>query len=146
MKVILLKDVKGTGKKDDIVEASDGFATNFLLKKGLAVPASKQAVNENVQKKEAAAFHKEEQRKADKELGDKLKGQSVVVKVKSGENGKIFGSITNKEIAEQLKTMGYDIEKKKIIVPAPIKNTGVYDISVRISAEVTTNIKVEIVK
>ena len=91
MKVILLKDVKGTGKKDDIVEASDGFATNFLFKKGLAVPASKQAVNENVQKKEAAAFHKEEQRKADKELGDKLKGQSVVVKVKSGENGKIFG-------------------------------------------------------
>ena len=146
MKVILLKDVKGTGKKDDIVEASDGFATNFLLKKGLAVPASKQAVNENVQKKEAAAFHKEEQRKADKELGDKLKGQSVVVKVKSGENGKIFGSITNKEIAEQLKTMGYEIKKKKIIVPAPIKNTGVYDISVRISAEVTTNIKVEIVK
>lgn len=146
MKVILLKDVKGTGKKDDVVEASDGFATNFLIKKGFAIPASKQAVNENAQKKESAKFHAEEQKKADRALGEALKGKQVVVKVKSGENGKIFGSITNKEIAEQLKAMGFDVEKKKIIVTSPIKNTGVYDIPVRISAEVTTSIKVEIVK
>lgn len=146
MKVILLKDVKGTGKKDDIVEASDGFANNFLIKKGLAVPASKQAMTENAQKKQSEAFHLAEQKKAEKALGEKIDGQKITLTVRSGENGKIFGSVTSKEIAERLGELGIELDKKKILLDAPIKNTGTYDIGIRISAEVSVKIKLEIVK
>ena len=146
MKVILLKDVKGTGKKDDIVEASDGFANNFLIKKGLAVPASKQAMTENAQKKQSDAFHLAEQKKAEKALGEKIDGQKITLTVRSGENGKIFGSVTSKEIAERLGELGIELDKKKILLDAPIKNTGTYDIGIRISAEVSVKIKLEIVK
>lgn len=142
MKVVLLKDVKGSGKAGDIIEAKDGFAQNFLIKKGLAKPADAQAVTENRLKKESEAFHRAEELKRNKELRDKLNGKEITIQAKSGESGKFFGSITNKEIAEKLEELGFSIDKKKIILDGNIKTTGVYTVSVRISAEQTAKIKV----
>ena len=144
MKVVLLKDVKGSGKAGDIIEAKDGFAQNFLIKKGLAKVADASAINENNNKKVADAFHKQETLKANKALRESLEGKVVEITAKSGENGKFFGSITNKEIADKLMEMGYDIDKKKIVLPANIKAVGSYSVSIRISAEETAKITVNV--
>ena len=144
MKVVLLKDVKGSGKAGDIIEAKDGFAQNFLIKKGLAKPADAQALNENKQQKEAQAFHKQELLKANKELREKLDGIKVEIKVKTGANGKFFGSVTNKEVSEKLLALGFDIDKKKIILSSTIKNAGTYPTTIKISPEESAKIFVEI--
>ena len=144
MKVVLLKDVKGSGKAGDIIEAKDGFAQNFLIKKGLAKVADNSALNENKAQKQAQEFHRQEQLKANKELRDKLHGTKVSIVAKSGANGKFFGSITNKEIADKLNDLGFDIDKKKIVLPSPIKATGNYGVNVKISPEETAKILVEI--
>ena len=145
MKVVLLKDVKGSGKAGDIIEAKDGFAQNFLIKKGLAKPADSQALNENKAQKAAAEFHKQETLKANKALREKLDGTEVTVQVKSGAGGKFFGSVTNKEIADKLLELGFDIDKKKIILQANIKTAGVYPVTVKISPEETAKINVNII-
>lgn len=145
MKVVLLKDVKGSGKAGDIIEAKDGFAQNFLIKKGLAKPADAQALNENKQQKEAQAFHRQETLKANKELREKLDGIKVDIKVKTGANGKFFGSVTNKEVADKLFELGFDIDKKKIIISSSIKSAGVYPATIKISPEESAKISVEII-
>ncbi len=145
MKVVLLKDVKGSGKAGDIIEAKDGFAQNFLIKKGLAKPADNQALNENRAQKQAQEFHKKEQLKANKELREKLDGTEITIQVKSGASGKFFGSVTNKEVADKLLELGYEIDKKKITIQANIKTAGVYPATVRISAEETAKISVNII-
>lgn len=145
MKVVLLKDVKGSGKAGDIIEAKDGFAQNFLIKKGLAKPANSQAINENKSQKAAQEFHRQETLKANKELRQKLDGQQITIQVKTGANGKFFGSVTNKEVAEKLLELGFDIEKKKIILNDNIKVAGSYPASVRISAEETAKITVNVI-
>lgn len=144
MKVVLLKDVKGTGKTGDIVEAKDGFARNFLIKNGFAKEADAQAINDTKFKKDAQAFHKQEQLKANKQLRDNLNGKQVEILVKCGENGKFFGSVTSKEIADKLLELGYDVDKKKIILDGNIKATGNYSVKIRISAEETAKITVVI--
>jgi large subunit ribosomal protein L9 len=144
MKVLLLKDVKGSGKAGDIIEAKDGFAQNFLIKKGLAKVADASAINENTNRKNAQAFHHQEMLKANKELRQKLEGTEVTITAKSGETGKFFGSITNKEIADKLNELGFDIDKKKVILAENIKAVGTYNISVRISAEETAKIVVKV--
>ncbi|MBE7083454.1 MAG: 50S ribosomal protein L9 [Clostridiales bacterium] len=145
MKVVLLKDVKGSGKAGDIIEAKDGFAQNFLIKKGLAKPADNQALNENKAQKQAQEFHRQEQLKFNKELREKLDGISVTIQVKSGAGGKFFGSVTNKEVADKLFELGFDIDKKKITVPNGIKTAGTYPVTIRISAEETAKISVDII-
>ena len=135
MKVVLIKDVKGSGKAGDIIEAKDGFAQNFLIKRGLAKPADATALNENKQQKEAQAFHRAETLKANKELREKLDGLKVDIQVKKGESGKFFGSVTNKEVAEKLSSMGFDIDKKTIIIEKSIKVAGEYPVIVKISPE-----------
>lgn len=144
MKVVLLKDVKGSGKAGDIIDAKDGFAQNFLIKKGLAKPADAQALSENKAKKSAEDFHRKEQLKANKELREAINGKTIKIVAKSGGNGKFFGAITNKEIAEKLFEMGYDIDKKKIVLENNIKTVGVYKIDVKISPEETAKITVEV--
>ena len=144
MKVVLLKDVKGSGKAGDIIEAKDGFAQNFLIKKGLAKVADASAINENNSKKNAQAFHHQEMLKANKELRQKLEGTEISITAKSGQTGKFFGSITNKEIADKLNELGFDIDKKKVILADNIKSVGSYNISVRISAEETAKIVVKV--
>ncbi len=145
MKVVLLQDVKGSGKAGDIIEAKDGFAQNFLIKKGLAKPADAQALTENKAQKDAQEFHRQETLKANKALRDKLHGTEITIQVKCGAGGKFFGSVTNKEIADKLFEMGFDIDKKKVILSSNIKATGVYPVSVRISAEETAKISVKII-
>ncbi len=145
MKVVLLKDVKGSGKAGDIIEAKDGFAQNFLIKKGLAKPADAQALNENKAQKQAQEFHKQEQLKANKELRQQLDGKEVTVQVKCGESGKFFGAVTNKEIADKLAEIGFNIDKKKIVLQANIKTAGVYPVTIKISPEETAKITVNII-
>lgn len=145
MKVILIKDVKGSGKAGDIIEAKDGYAQNFLIKRGFAKPADTQALTENRLQKEAQAFHKAEQLKANKELREKLDGKEVTIQVKSGASGKFFGSVTNKEIADKLAEMGFDIDKKKIIISTNIKTAGSYPVTIKISPEETAKITANII-
>lgn len=145
MKVVLLKDVKGTGKTGDIIEAKDGFAQNFLIKKGLARIADNSAINENKQKKEAQDFHRQEQLKANRELKVALDGKEVTIQVKGGEGGRFFGSVTNKEIAEKLAELGFSIDKKKILLASNIKTPGVYSVTIKISPEESAKISVNVI-
>ena len=142
MKVVLIKDVKGSGKAGDIIEAKDGFAQNFLIKRGLAKVADTQALTENKSQKDAKAFHRSEELKANKELKEKINGKEVTLSIKSGANGKFFGSVTNKEIADKLFEMGYDIDKKKIVLDSGIKSAGRYSVTVKISPEESAKITV----
>ncbi len=114
MKVILTADVKGLGKKGDVVEVADGYGKNFLVKKGMAKIATASSIHEAEQKKAAQDFHKAEEIKALKALAAELDGKSVTVHIKAGENGKVFGSVTSADVASALATAGYDIDKKKI--------------------------------
>ena len=145
MKVVLIKDVKGSGKAGDIIEAKDGYARNFLIKNGLAKEADAQAVNDRANQKAAEEFHRKETLKANKELRDALNKKEVEIVAKKGENGKLFGSITSKEIADKLVELGFNIDKKKIVLDSNIKSLGTYTVNVRISAEETAVITVKIV-
>lgn len=144
MKVVLLKDVKGSGKAGDIIEAKDGFAQNFLIKNGLAKVADATALNENKTKKEAENFHRQETLKANKELRIKLDGQTIELKVKCGSSGKCFGAVTNQEIADKFAEMGINIDKKKFVVSGTIKSVGTYPIVVKISPEESAKITLNV--
>lgn len=145
MKVILKTDVKGSGKKGDILEVSDGYAKNFLLKKGLAEVATASGISEIEQRKSADAYHKAENEKQLRELAKKLKGTEVTVSLRAGENGKTFGSVTTAQIASALSDLGYEIDKKRISLPEAIKNIGSYDAEIRFMEGVSTKIKVNVI-
>ena len=145
MKIILLKDVKGTGKAGEIKEVADGYARNCLIKKGLAEEATSVKINSLNIKKDAQDFHKQEEIKALREQAKKLNGEKVTVKIKCGENGKIFGSITSKEIAESLSEKGFSIDKKKILLKEGIKNLGEYKVDVKFLPDVFAKITVEVI-
>ncbi len=143
MKVILLKDVKGTGKEGQILEVSDGYARNFLLPKGLA----KEATSRNIGEAEAKAQAEQRKVKQEEEKARKaaleLDGKKISITVKSGEGGKLFGSVTTKEIAEKIsEQLKIDIDKKKIVLDEPIKNTGEFEVEVKLFPQVTSKIKV----
>ena len=143
MKVILKQDVKSIGKKDEIHEVSD--ARNFLFPRGLAAVADADAVNTARTKSEAKAHHEAEAKAAAEELAAKIKGQIVSVKVKGGASGKLHGKVTAKEVAEQLyKLTGTEIDKKKIEMPASIKEFGSYDAKVRLHVGVVAAFKVKV--
>lgn len=143
MQVILLADVKGTGKKGELVTVSDGYARNFLLKRKLAQVAT--STNKNVvqQAQQAQEFHKQEQLTSLKEIAEKIKGINIQLSVKIGDNGKLFGSVTSKEIAEKLKELGFDVEKRKIDIE-PIKAVGKYKVKIHFAPNVETSFFVEI--
>ena len=145
MKVILKADVKGTGKQGDLVEVSDGYARNFLLKKGLAEVATSSGINEITQRRIAEEYHRAEYVKAQKELAAKLNGAEVTVAIKAGENGRVFGSVTTAHIAAALSEQGYEIDKKKISLKENIKNIGDFEAEVRLMEGVTSKIKVKVV-
>lgn len=141
MKVILLADVKGSGKKNQIIEASDGYARNFLIPKKLAREATNENINAAKLAVSAEAHRKELQKQEAIENGKKLEKLSVTVKGKAG-NGKMFGSISNKDIAEAIKAQhGIDIDKKKIDVPS-IKEVGEYTVTLKLFADVSAKMKV----
>lgn len=144
MKVILKADVKGSGKKGDILEVSDGYAKNFLIKKGLAEAATASGINEVNQKKAAQAFHKAEEIKAMKNLAAKLNGQNVEVGLKVGENGKVFGSVGAANVAAALAAKGFEIDKK-IIRMDSVKTLGSLSVEIRLMENVTAKITVNVV-
>ena len=140
MKVILKQDVKGTGKAGEVLEVSDGFARNMLLKKGLAVEATKANLRSLEKQQE------KENREQAQSMAEALKDKKVVIKTKSGEGGKLFGSITSKDIADAIKEqLGMDIEKKKIELANPLKQLGSFDVVVKLYHEIKGEIKVELV-
>lgn len=145
MKVVLLTDVKGTGKKGEIKEVADGYAQNFLLKTGKAKKADNGALSENKMKIEASDYHKEMQKQDALALAQKINGTKIVVAIKCGENGKTFGSVTSKEIAEALYQKGFDIDKRKIELKEPLKTIGSYDVVAKLHPEVNAKFKVEII-
>ncbi len=144
MKVILLADVKGHGKKGELCNVSDGYARNFLFPKKLAIEADNAALNELKNREEAAAHHKQEEIKAAKELAAKLEGKTVTIKAKAGNNGKLFGSVTSKEIAAEIKkSIGVEIDRKKMSV-ADIKNFGEYTAEIKLYVGITAKITVKV--
>lgn len=142
MKVILLKDVKGTGKKGDVVEVADGFGRNFLVGRGLAQEATNNNVHIINVQKENERRKKLAEIEAAQKLANELKGKEIKIVSKCGDNGKLFGAITNKDVAEALRKQ-YDVEidKKKISMDT-IKLAGVYDIDVKLYSEISTKMKV----
>lgn len=145
MLVILKEDVKGTGKKGQVVNVSDGYAKNFLIKTGKASVADNTSLNEVKQKEVANAFHEEEHRKEMQQECDKVNNKEITLKVKTGENGKVFGSVTSKEIAEHLKIFNVDIDKKKIELSSPIKQVGTYKVKIKFYKGIVGAVTVQIV-
>jgi large subunit ribosomal protein L9 len=143
MEVILIQDVKALGKKGEIVKVSDGYARNFILPKKLGLEATKQNLYELKLQKDAELKKQKELLEEAKELGKKLEGITIKVKIKAGEGGKTFGSISTKEIAAAVKEQfGLDFDKKKLLLADPIKNIGSYTVSVKLHPQVTAEMKV----
>lgn len=142
MKVILKKDVQGQGKAGQLVEVNEGYARNFLIKKGLAEVATSTKINELNQRKASAEYHRQEDIKAMTELAAQLKGKSFGLKIKVGQGGKVFGSVTGANIADALSSAGYEIDKKKIVLAQPIKTTGDYEVEIKLLEGISTKIKV----
>ena len=132
MKVILKQDVKGLGKKGELVNASDGYARNFLFPKGLAAEANAQAMSEFKNKQQAEKYRIDTETAAAKAAADKLSGKTIHITAKAGQNGKLFGSVTSKEIAEKVKEeFGINTDKRKIVVD-DIKQFGTYEFEVKL--------------
>ncbi|MEL7610737.1 MAG: 50S ribosomal protein L9 [Bacillota bacterium] len=146
MKVLLLKDVRGSGTANQIVEVSDGYARNFLIPRGLATPADAQNINAANLKREAAKHRVDLQRKAAAALADNISGLTVKVRAKSGENGRLFGSVTAKEISAALKEQyDIDVDKKKISLAEPIRELGVVEVSAHMYEQTDAKFKVEVI-
>ena len=145
MEVILKQDVKGTGKAGDVVKVSDGFARNRLIPKGLAVEAT-DANRKAIEREKAKAAEKLAQNKAEaEEFARRLEGNQIVVKTKVGDNGKLFGSITSMDIAEAIKEQtGEDIDRRKIVLEKPIKETGVETVEIKLFQDISARVKVKI--
>jgi len=147
MEVILLEDVKSLGKKGDIVEASEGYAKNFLFKKKLAKEATAANMNDLKLQKQHADKVAAENLQAAKDFAAELEEQKVVVKMKAGENGKAFGSVSSKEIAKAYQDQyKKEIDKKKLVLPDAIKNFGTYEVKVKLHPKVTGTLRVQVVE
>jgi len=146
MKVILKADVKSLGKKGDLVNTSDGYARNFLFPKGLAIEANAQAMNEFNNKETAKKFHKAEEIKAANELKDRIEGKTFKVSAKAGANGKLFGSVTAKDVSAAIKEeMGENIDKRKISMQ-DIKAFGTTQIELKVYQGITAKVFVQVVE
>lgn len=145
MQVILLQDIKNVGKKDQIINANDGYARNFLFPKKLAVEATKDNLLKLKAKKDSKEYHKNLEIEANKDLAKKIEKMTLELKVKAGANGKTFGGITSKEIAEGLKKQtGIDIDKKKIVLKETIKTLGRFMVEIKFGDGITAKLAVNI--
>ena len=145
MKVILLKDVKNIGKKGDVKDVADGYGKNYLIKNGLAVIANNSNMNDNTNKKIAQNYHKEQEYLKAQEKAKQIEGKQITVKIKCGENGKIFGAVTAKEIAEGFNAMNLEVDKRKIELKEPIKFAGNYNLRVKLYEGVYAKFIVKVV-
>ena len=145
MKVILLCDVKGQGKKDQIVNVSDGYARNFLFPQKKAVPADAKATSELKSKEESKQFRLSEEKKAAEALAEKIKSVTVEIKMEHGQDGRLYGSVTAKDIAEALKKLvGTDIDKRKINLKESIKAYGNYSVEIKLLTDVVATFTVKV--
>ena len=143
MKVILQQDVKGQGKKGQLIETSDGYARNFLLPRKLAVAATPEALNTMKQQEKAKRAQEAAERAAALETAEKLKALMVKIPAKAGAGGRLFGSVTSKEVSEALKAQhGVDIAKTKLVLDEPIKSFGTYQLKCKLGYEVTGTVNV----
>ena len=146
MKVILLSDIKGVGKKDQVIEASDGYARNYLFPKKLALEANKENMSKLKARQNSNQFRKDTEKKQAEEIAKKLKGIMLKIKVRAGENGKIFGGVTSKEISEGLKRdYNIDIDKKKILLNETIKTIGTFTIDIKLYEGVIGKLKIDVI-
>ena len=146
MKVILLDNIKGVGKKDEVINASDGYARNFLFPKKLAVEANAENMSKLKTKQDSIGYKKSQEKEEAQKQAEKLKKILLKIAVKSGENGKIFGSITAKEIADNLKEQyKIEVDKKKIDLKEPIKTLGSVSVTIKLYEGVIGNLKVELI-
>ena len=145
MKVVLLADVKGQGKKGQVVNVSDGYARNFLFPKNLATPADNKIMNE-IKGKEESKLHKiEMEKQAARDTAEKLKGISVKITAQAGSDGRMYGTVTAKEIAEQLKKQfGIEVDRRKINLADPIRAFGTYLADVKLYPEITGQLRVSV--
>jgi len=145
MKVILLQDVKGKGKKGQMLEVSDGYARNYMLPRKIAVEATADAVNTMRMNDKAAAEKAARERAEAMEIAKKLRDMTLVVTAKGGGSGRLFGSVTNQEIADALaKNAGIKLDKRKIVISDPIKNVGTYTVNCKLGYEITAPLSVKI--
>lgn len=146
MKVILTQEVKGLGKKDAVVEVSEGYARNFLLPKKLAVPATDSNINTITQQKAAQARREQQQLDEAKMLASRLSKLSVTIPVKTGEGGKLFGSVTGKDVADALaKTHGVEIDRRKVELKDTVKAVGTFTVVIRVHPEIIAQIELNVV-
>ena len=145
MKVILLQDIKGTGKKDQVVEASDGYARNYLIPRKLAKEATAEALN-SIEKSKSADKHREAVKRAEaEEKARELKGKVIQLSVRGGDNGKLYGAITNDQIAAALKEQhGVEVDKRKLELEEPIKNAGQFFVNLKLVAGINTRMIVNV--
>ncbi len=145
MKVILKADIKGEGKAGDVIEVSDGYARNFLFKKGLAIEATGANLNIALQRKAADEQKRAKELEEAKELASRIKGQRIKVKVKAGEKGKVFGSVSSQNIADSLALAGFAITKQQLVVKDTIKNVGEYTVEAKLYPGVAAQFVVVVV-
>ncbi len=146
MKVILKADIKGVGKKDQIINASDGYARNFLFPKQLAVEANTDNMNKLKAKQDSNAFRKSQEKEEAQKIAEKLSRIQVKIKVKAGTNGKIFGGVSAKEIAENLERQyQIKVDKKKVDIKDTIKTIGVFTVSIKLFEGVIGKVKIDII-
>ena len=146
MKVILKADIKGVGKKDQVINASDGYARNFLFPKNLAVEANTENMSKLKAKQDSNAFKKCQEKENAEELAQKISKILLKIKVKSGTNGKIFGGVSSKEIAENLETQyNIKVDKKKIDLKDAIKTLGTFNIDIKLYEGVIAKVKIDII-
>lgn len=145
MKVILLQDIKGKGKKGQLLEVSDGYARNYMLPRKMAIEATADAVNTKNMNDKAAAEKAAKERAEALEVSHKLREMTLVVKAKGGGAGRLFGSVTNQEIADSLKAnSGISLDKRKIVISDPIKNVGTYTVTCKLGYEISAPLTVKI--
>lgn len=145
MKVILLEDVKSLGKKGEIVNVNDGYARNFILLKKLGLEATSKNLNDLKLQKQNDEKVAQEKLDAAKALAEEIKEKSITVKIQAGVEGKVFGSISSKEIAtEAKKQLNMDIDKKKIVIPDAIKSLGTYNVNIKLHKDVTATLAVKV--
>lgn len=146
MKVILLDNIKGVGKKDEVINASDGYARNFLFPKKLAVEANNENMNKLKAKKQSEQYKKDVDKENAQNIAKELDKITLTIAVKAGENGKIFGGVTSKEISEELnKQYKIVVDKKKIVLSENIKNIGSFDINIKLYEGVTGKLKIKVI-
>jgi len=146
MKVLLKADVPKIGKKGELLEVKEGYARNFLFPNGLAVEASGGTLKQYEEEKKAGERRKAKEKEEARLLGEKLKGITITLRHKAGDEGRLFGSITSAEIAEAVKQKGFDIEKKQIHLDEPIRLVGKHEAKVKLHTDVTVSLNVEVFK